>query len=116
MQAHGRDIKERHPDAKVVFIGPCVAKKDEAQQYEGIIDAVLTFDELTEWLNEENIILEKEPDHDENSRARFFPTTGGILKTMACDNKNYSYLAIDGIENCMAPLKISKTATYTTAL
>ncbi len=105
MQAHGRDIKERHPDAKVVFIGPCVAKKDEAQQYEGIIDAVLTFDELTEWLNEENIILEKEPDHDENSRARFFPTTGGILKTMACDNKNYSYLAIDGIENCMAALK-----------
>ena len=57
MQAHCRDIKRRYPDAKTVFIGPCVAKKDEAQYYEGIVDAVLTFDELTAWLKAENIEL-----------------------------------------------------------
>ena len=50
MQAHCTDIKRRHPNAKTVFIGPCVAKKDEAEYYEGIVDAVLTFEELTEWL------------------------------------------------------------------
>ena len=50
MLAHGADIKKRFPNAKTVFIGPCVAKKDEAEHYEGIIDAVLTFEELTEWL------------------------------------------------------------------
>ena len=44
MQAHCKDIKRRIPDAKTVFIGPCVAKKDEAQYYEGMVDAVLTFD------------------------------------------------------------------------
>ena len=44
MQALCRDIKRRHPNAKTVFIGPCVAKKDEAQYYEGIVEAVLTFD------------------------------------------------------------------------
>ena len=40
MQAHCRDIKRRHPEAKTVFIGPCVAKKDEAEHYDGIVDAV----------------------------------------------------------------------------
>lgn len=105
MLAHGADIKKRFPNAKTVFIGPCVAKKDEAEHYEGIIDAVLTFEELTEWLNAENIELEKEIDRDIHSRARFFPTTGGILKTMKNDAPGYTYMAIDGVENCMAALR-----------
>ena len=105
MQAHCSDIKKRVPDAKTVFVGPCVAKKDEAQYYEGIVDAVLTFDELTKWLKEENVELKSEMDSSENSRARFFPTTGGILKTMAKDNPEYSYMAIDGVENCMEALR-----------
>lgn len=105
MQAHCTDIKRRIPNAKTVFIGPCVAKKDEAQHYEGIVDAVLTFDELTAWLKAENITIETKMDSNENSRARFFPTTGGILKTMALDNPKYSYMAIDGAENCIAALQ-----------
>ena len=55
MQAHCYDIKKRYPDAKTVFIGPCVAKKDEASHYEGLVDAVLTYEELTNWLISENI-------------------------------------------------------------
>ena len=105
MQAHCQDIKRRYPGAKTVFIGPCVAKKDEASYYEGIVDAVLTFDELTRWLQAEHIELRREMDADENSKARFFPTTGGILKTMQQDNPNYSYMAIDGVENCIAALR-----------
>ena len=105
MQAHCLDIKRRHPNAKTVFIGPCVAKKDEAEHYAGIVDAVLTFEELTRWLKAEGIELEKELDEDENSRARFFPTTGGVLKTMAQDAPGFTYLALDGVENCMAALK-----------
>ena len=105
MQAHCTDIKKRIPNAKTVFIGPCVAKKDEAQYYEGIVDAVLTFDELTAWLKAEKIVLEKKKEPNEKSRARFFPTVGGILKTMKLDNPKYDYIAIDGVENCIAALK-----------
>ena len=105
MQAHCKDIKARYPEAKTVFIGPCVAKKDEAEHYEGIVDAVLTFEDLTQWLNEENITLSKEMDSDPNSRARFFPTTGGVLKTMAQDAPGYTYIALDGVDNCIAALK-----------
>ena len=105
MQAHCQDIKKRYPDAKTVFIGPCVAKKDEAEYYENIVDAVLTFEELTQWLEEENIELEKNIEQDPCSRARFFPTTGGILKTMDKVNTGFSYVAVDGVENCIAALR-----------
>ena len=105
MQAHCRSIKERIPGAKTVFVGPCVAKKDEAQYYDGIVDAVLTYDELTAWLKSENIEIRRETDSEEKSRARFFPTTGGILKTMHTDIPGYTYMAIDGTENCMAALR-----------
>ena len=105
MQAHCKDIKRRYPGAKTVFIGPCVAKKDEAEHYKGIVDATLTFEELTAWLKEKDITLERQQDRTEKSLARFFPTTGGILKTMAWDTDKYTSLAIDGVENCIAALK-----------
>ena len=105
MQAHCSDIKKRIPNAKTVFIGPCVAKKDEAEYYEGIVDAVLTFEELDKMLAEEGVEIEVATDSDDKSRARFFPTTGGVLKTMAQNAPGYTYLAIDGVENCMTALK-----------
>lgn len=104
MQAHAADIKKRMPQAKVVFVGPCVAKKDEAEYYEGLVDGVLTYEDLAKWMEAENVTLERETDSDEYSRARFFPTTGGILKTMA-KVSDYTYMAIDGVENCIAALK-----------
>ncbi len=105
MQAHALDIKSRIPDAKVVFIGPCLAKKDEGERYPDIVDAVLTFEELTDWLNSENIVPEKVKDSTEESRARLFPTTGGVLKTMGEELEGYTYMAIDGTENCIAALR-----------
>ncbi len=105
MQAHCSDIKKRHPEAKTVFIGPCVAKKDEASHYEGIVDAVLTFEELSNWFEELGITPEGENSFVDKSRARFFPTTGGILKTFTEEVPGYTYLAIDGVENCIAALK-----------
>ncbi len=105
MQAHCADIKKRMPNAKTVFIGPCVAKKDEAEYYEGLVDAVLTFEELTDWLKAEGVELEQNVDNTPDSRARFFPTTGGVLKTMAQNVPGYTYIALDGVENCISALR-----------
>ena len=100
-----QDIKQRYSSAKTVFIGPCVAKKDEADYYTGITDAVLTYEELTEWFEAAGIVPEKKLDKSDESLARFFPTTGGILKTMQKNMRpDYTYLAVDGVENCMAAL------------
>ncbi len=104
MQAHAADIKRRVPDAKVVFIGPCVAKKDEAEYYKGV-DAVLTFEELSAWLAKESIEIEQKEDSEKAGLTRLFPTTGGIIRSMDAKPEGYKYLAIDGVENCMAALR-----------
>ena len=107
MQAHCLDIKKRYPGAKTVFIGPCVAKKDEAARQPGIVDAVLTFEELTEWMNAQKVAFEPEEEDNaaDEGRARVFPTTGGILKSMFCRSEKYTYMAIDGVPNCIATLE-----------
>ncbi len=103
MAAHCTDIKRRMPNAKTVFIGPCLAKKAEAEI--DSIDACLTFDELTAMLDKANITLAQQADNDECSRARLFPTEGGILDTMTKRNPDYTYMTVSGTENCMDVLK-----------
>jgi len=108
MLAHGKDIKQRYgSDTKVVFIGPCISKKDEADKNHEYVDVALTFEELEEWFTEEDISIEprKEKNVESKSRARLFPTCGGILATMNCDNKDYEYVAIDGIDECKEVLQ-----------
>ena len=89
MIAHGRMMKDKlGDDTRVVFIGPCVAKKKEAErpEYGGVIDAVLTFEELRQWLEAEEIDLRKCEESGYlrcgyAGHARLFPLPGGLLKT-----------------------------------
>ncbi len=104
MQAHCQDIKKRIPNAKTVFIGPCVAKKDEAENVADAVDAVLTFEELTQWLREEKVELREEKDVTPNSKTRFFPTAGGVLRSMAKDVPGYTYLSFDGVDSCITAI------------
>jgi len=105
MQAHCAKLKSEHPGAHTVFIGPCISKKQEAEAYPGAVDCVLTFEELSGWLAEKQVAIGKEPDEIAPGRARMFPTSGGILRTMNCDQKEYTYLVVDGTENCIKALK-----------
>lgn len=106
MQAHSLEIKSRNPDAKTVFIGPCISKKAEAEDYPDIVDCVLTFEELTEWMTEKGISFEPcQDDEKAGGKARLFPTGGGILRSMECKNNEYTYLHVDGVENCVNALK-----------
>jgi len=101
MQAHSMSIKDKYPGAKTIFIGPCLSKKAEADEIEDLVDCVLTFEELTEWLETAGITFEIIPDDNRESKARLFPTSGGILNTMVCDSPDYSYIAVDGMDNCI---------------
>ena len=102
MIAHSQDIKRRMPEAKTVFIGPCLSKKDEAEN--SPVDAVLTFDELSRMFAAANIVPEPVLDSAKESRARLFPTVGGILKTMDIPDTGYTCLTVDGTDNCKAAL------------
>ena len=103
MQAHCADIKRRYPDAKTVFIGPCISKKAEAAD-RASVDCVLTFEELSAWLKAENITLEYETEAD-GCVSRLFPIAGGILNSMKAANPDYAYLTVDGIENCVRAIE-----------
>ncbi len=105
MQAHCQDLKKRYPSCKTVFIGPCVSKKEEAARYADYTDDVLTFEELTNWLTEAGVTLEKNSDSNNQSRARLFPTSGGVLRTMAERDPNYTYLVFDGMDNVKEALE-----------
>ena len=80
-QAHCLDIKRRHPDAKTVFVGPCIAKKYEAEE-DDAIDAVLSFEELNQLFEAFSVVPEPSDDTSAGGKARLFPTTGGVLSTM----------------------------------
>lgn len=103
MSAHHEDLKRRHPEAKTVFIGPCLSKKDETDKIG--IEAALTFDELSSMFEAAGIEVGQESEDTDTGLARFFPTTGGILKTMTKKSPNYTYFTIDGIDNCVNALK-----------
>jgi iron only hydrogenase large subunit-like protein len=105
MQAHGYAIKEAHKGAKVIFIGPCIAKKDEADNYPGSIDCVLTFLELGKMLEEKGIVPEqKEEPVLERSATRLFPMEGGVLRSMK-QKEGVDYVSISGIDNCLLALE-----------
>jgi iron only hydrogenase large subunit-like protein/uncharacterized Fe-S cluster-containing protein len=103
-QAHCKLMKQRDPECYTVFIGPCIAKKDEAD-HSPFMDAALTYDELHVWMEEcgvrpESGSPESDPaEAEEGKRARFYPATGGILKATE-KVPGYRRMAIDGVDNC----------------
>ena len=114
MIAHGRLIKQEHPNAKVVFLSPCIAKFKEIrdERFAGSIDACIGMDELLMWisgtLKEEE---EKDWEEFEGSIARLYPTPGGILNCIEHDNRNYKYIDVEGIDRIQKVLEAMKEGT-----
>lgn len=116
MIAHAKMLKKAHPKAKFVFIGPCVAKKDESlwPGNEGLVDAVLTFDELNQLMKLKGIMLdsleESKFDQEAKGFARLFPIEGGLLKTAntptdMLDDKIIAVSGFDEVDEILSSLK-----------
>ncbi len=109
MVAMGRVIKRSlRPGAKVIFIGPCIAKKEEIEDPEVAedVDAALTFVELDRMFQEAGLIPEKLPESSSDGPlarlGRIFPVPGGLLRSAAmkedvCQNR---ILVTEGKEAC----------------
>lgn len=110
MIAHAKMIKQQHPDAKIIFIGPCIAKKREASE-SGLIDGVLTFDDMQELLSEKNIVLDEIINISlENKRntaclSKAYPISHGIIKSFPELPEGYDYMAVDGPDRCVDALQ-----------
>ena len=122
MVALAKYIKERDNDAKVVFIGPCTAKKAEAQLDDAkpYVEAVITFEELQALFDSKDINITELEDGDTLDNAsyfgRIFARSGGLseavveaLKEQGMGDFNLKAVTCDGIEECRtALLKKSK--------
>ena len=103
-------IKEARPNCKTVFIGPCTAKKAEAQKEEvkKYVDCVLTFEELIALFGAQNLdikTLEESPLEDATLFGRSFARSGGVteavIQSIKEQNLNFDLnpITCDGIEN-----------------
>lgn len=101
MVAHARLLRRRYPDAAIVFIGPCIAKKREGRE-SGLISAVLTFNELNTMFNARSIDPKKvaavSAGGAENNRSKYYPISRGIIKSFNKLPKGYEYVAVDGVK------------------
>ena len=110
MIAHAKMLRKQYPDAKVIFIGPCIAKKREAIE-SGIIDGVLTYDDMQELFAEKNIILDEIINISlENKKgtaclSKAYPISHGIIKAFPELPKGYDYMAVDGPDRCVDALQ-----------
>lgn len=106
MLAHAKLLKKQFLTAKIVFIGPCIAKKKEAAE-SGIIDAVLTYEDLKGLFEKNKINLTQTAKLSVSkqgvgeNKAKFFPISRGIIKSFDELPLGYEYVAIDGVQKCM---------------
>ena len=121
MAAIAKYMKEKEPDCKIVFIGPCTAKKMEFQQdsVRPYIDSVITFEELQALFDSRDIdvtALEEGVLDNASYFGRIFARSGGLaeavtqaLKEQGLEDAEYTPITCDGIEECrIALLKASK--------
>ena len=100
MVATAIDIKKRNPDAKVVYVGPCIAKKDEAERYGKIIDGVLMFDEVQKMFLKEKIVLNAKAEDKKRFKARMAVESKGMQNVLK-NNSKYMYITVSGIDDCI---------------
>ena len=114
LQTHARLIKQLHPNAKVVFAGPCIAKKEEAEFAGNMVDAVLTFKELKEMLDTAGIMPEFMNSEDSElfypfgaEDGKYYPVDGGMSNTLSkgVAQTNSSYMSFSGMSTVKALLE-----------
>ncbi len=113
-----KKIREKEPDARIVFIGPCISKKDECfdPEVEGLVDHIMTFEELNALISAAEIdplsLPEDEDINDASASGRKFPVAGGVAEAVIAQTKiltgsdrDIPFAAADTLESCMKLLK-----------
>jgi iron only hydrogenase large subunit-like protein len=112
---HCRMLREHYGnEIAIVFIGPCIAKKKEAENHPELLDVALTFEDLDRWFGEENIhlenIIESADDRFEPAEAQegaLYPIEGGMFAGVSANGEISSsqIMSFSGVENVEQALK-----------
>lgn len=116
---HTRLMKSKyHTDTKVVFIGPCLAKKDEGST-DVSVDAVITFAELQKWFKKENINLDEleEGEFDVICKDRLlFPIVGQTTRVINDKNPVKKVITVEGVKDCIDILHALEEGRFTNTI
>ena len=125
MTLTARLIKRHHPDAKVVFIGPCAAKKLEAMRtsVRSDVDFVLTFEEMAGIFEAKHLdveAMEEDPDgvNDASADGRNFAVAGGVAKSVVdvihqqFPDKEIKVVNAEGLRECRKMMTLAKAGKY----
>ena len=114
MLSHCKLLRKRYGnDTGIVFIGPCIAKKREADSHPNLIDAAITFSDLRKWLEKKNIdpasITPNETDHFVPGNAEegaLYPVDGGMAATIKtnCSVHDSCFMSFSGLKNIINAL------------
>ena len=116
MAALAKALKEEDPSCKVVFVGPCIAKKGEIRkpEVEDIVDYVMTFEELQALIDSRDISVNELPESEFTGASPFgrkFARSGGVteavaqaIKEQGADDFEFKPIVCDGIDKCKSAL------------
>lgn len=119
-----RLVKKEHPNAKVVFVGPCSAKKLEASRksVRSDVDFVLTFEELMGMFVAKNVdfnsLKEKELKNETSADGRGFAVSGGVAQAVVHAiqridmTREIKVESAQGLANCKKLLQMAKAGKY----
>lgn len=109
-------IKKGHPECKIVFIGPCIAKKAEVRKdsVKKYVDYAITFEELQALFDSRDILLRELEETEWNNASyygRIFARSGGLtdavaqaIKELEIENFQFEPIVCDGIDKCKTAL------------
>ena len=121
MVAIAKGLKYKYPDRKIIFIGPCIAKKEEALNYE-VIDTVLTFEELGSIFVGAGINLVDLEEYNSkgliSDAGRTFGRSGGLVKAVKGSlekidpDKEINTIQAEGLKDCIKTLNLAQAGQY----
>ena len=111
MQMHAQYLRKQYPDAVLVYVSPCISVMSELKERQAQMDYVITFRELSNWMDDMPQQQEQGKLPEEVYLSRMTAVSGGLIQAMQ-PVEGQKYLSVDGMDQCREILKELQTGEY----
>ena len=111
MQMHAQYLRKQYPDAVLVYVSPCISVMSELKERQAQMDYVITFRELSNWMDDMPQQQEQGKLPEEVYLSRMMAVSGGLIQAMQ-PVEGQKYLSVDGMDQCREILKELQAGEY----
>ena len=111
MQMHAQYLRKQYPDAVLVYVSPCISVMSELKERQAQMDYVITFRELSNWMDDMPQQQEQGKLPEEVYLSRMTAVSGGLIQAMQ-PVEGQKYLSVDGMDQCREILKELQAGEY----